>query len=133
MRCPYCGNSSVFYSDSWPLHLVRWLVNSPKRFCPACERKWILKPKNQRAFSWGLAVSVFAAAVLILIMIDNLGVQSFHASKRLKAMPFIEPHLIEKATREKLQEDPEAFNALSPAKKRKVEAHMKKYGLEIPQ
>jgi hypothetical protein len=38
--CSDCGNADIRRASSYPVHLVRTLFGSSKRYCPVCGRKW---------------------------------------------------------------------------------------------
>lgn len=128
--CPHCGSRDSLHSDSPMQHYLRLLVGSPKWYCPACDKKWISRPKRRR-FSWQLATGLFLVAVLSILVVDNFATYFFHAQKQVTKSPVLNPKLMEKA-RQKLAKDPDALSKLSPEKRKKAEAYMKKHGIELP-
>lgn len=80
MRCPYCGNSQVFYAASSNLHYMRLLLNSPKRYCPSCDKKWLAKHSGHR-FSWQLGAALALISIVSVFFVEEMGTRSFQSQR----------------------------------------------------
>ena len=132
MHCPYCGNINTRYSQSLSLHFLRVLFSSQKRYCPSCDKKWIAGPKTKQ-MSVQVALTLLLIAGLSTLFINEAGSLSFYMKKIQIAGPSaaLSPKLIQKAQK-KLKEDPDFLTRLSPEKRKRAAAAMKKYGLDLP-
>lgn len=67
-RCRVCGSGQVWRSSVWRYHLLRTLVDSSRRYCGACQERWIsdepVRAGPRRKLL--LAVSAISAAGLLL-------------------------------------------------------------------
>lgn len=62
-RCRACGSGKVWRSSVWRYHILRSLVDSSRRYCGACQERWIsaepVRPSARR--------KLFLAAVCVAI------------------------------------------------------------------
>lgn len=74
-RCRACGSGQVWRSSVWRYHLLRTLVDSSRRYCGACQERWIsnetVRSSPQRrlfltAACFAVAGVVFGGGYLLL-------------------------------------------------------------------
>lgn len=134
MHCPYCQNTEVRYSCVSSLHALRMLLNSPKRYCPRCQKKWRAQPRRVKNYKlYAMALPIVIVFTLGLLKLSDRGqIERQHAKYEKTDSSAGMPLLKNKKIMEKVkqyQKDPSAFEKLSGDQKQMAEKYMKKFKL----
>ena len=80
MKCPYCGNADIWYGPTRAIHYVRLVLNSPKRYCVSCDKKWMAKHSG-RTFSKPIFFGMILIATLSVFLIEEMGKRNYYAGR----------------------------------------------------
>ncbi len=80
MQCPYCGNTDIWYGPTRTIHYVRLVLNSPKRYCVSCDKKWMAKHSG-RTFSKPIFFGMILIAILSVFLIEEMGKRNYYAGR----------------------------------------------------
>ena len=72
MVCPRCGSRVVWYGDTLTLHYIRRLSGGRKRYCPACQSKWIVRAAQARPMNENLVIVIILLGTVSFLFFFKL-------------------------------------------------------------
>ena len=83
--CPRCGNADIWYGENEPLHWIRSVLGTRKRFCPNCKSKWRVRsrfgsvPPSPANFVY-FFILIAAGAIAYVFISESLEKQPYTSS-----------------------------------------------------